>query len=293
MIGRTLYHAKRLMKSDPRVVFHREVTRRQILKSAPLAGTTDPSAEVHVLTSTGDWLNLIWSLKSFYAHVPAKYALCIHGDPNLPAEAVAELKRQFPDARVIEQRQAQDEVLDSLSAFPRCKAFRETNTLSIKSFDFAHYLNAEKMILFDSDLLFFAEPTAFLEYLSPSKNLNVFNRDVSTAYAVELETIKAAGFDIHPEVNSGFGVVHKSSMRHDWMEEFLSIPGLPEGHFWRIEQTLFALCGTRYGIDLLPDDYQVFLQGSVGTKPYRHYVGAVRDKMYAEGMARLKGRLIA
>lgn len=291
LIGRLLYQARRIA-ADPVAAYHRDIVRPSILRLPPLTGTTDTTAEIHVLTSEKDWVNTVWALRSFYAQVPKRYALAIHGDPNLSTEVADALRSHFPDARVIEQKDIREEIIDSLSAYPLCQQFRATNTLSIKSFDFVHTLQAGKMILFDSDLLFFAPPTAFLAQLDADTRCNFFNRDVSTAYAVELSAIKAAGVDVVEEVNSGFGIVHRESMRHDWMEEFLQIPGMPEGHFWRIEQTLFALCSARFGMDLLPDEYRVFLKGPVGDKPYRHYVGAIRDLMYGEGMRKLKGSLL-
>lgn len=288
MLGRLKLAAKRAINFDPKLVYARDHVRPRILKSASVAGTRDTIAELHVLTSSKDWLNLLWSLKSFYHFVDEPYALAIHGDDSLPSEAVAAFQEHFPDARVIQQSTARDEVLASLDEYPRCKKFRETNTLSIKVFDFLHYLSSDKMILFDSDLLFFDKPMAFLDHLqSNGAKANAFNRDVGTAYAIDKSQIEQAGHIIADEVNSGFGVVHKESMPLDWLEEFLSIPGLIDGHFWRIEQTLYALCASRFGVELLPDDYRVFLEGPVGDRPFRHYVGAVRNQMYTEGMRKL------
>lgn len=294
MIGRLVLRARRLAGYNPGVVYHREYLRPRILGLPPLEGTDDASAEVHVLTSERDWLNTIWALRSFYAQVQRRYALVIHGDATLSRTAVETMLRHFPSARVIEEKDIREEVLDSLAGLPYCRKLRETNTLSIKSFDFVHTLQSARMILFDSDLLFFARPEAFLARLeADAPCLNVFNRDVASAYAAEPEVIRASGFDILPEVNSGFGLVYRESMKHEWMEEFLTeIPGLAEGHFWRIEQTLFALCATRFGAILLPDDYRVFLKGRLGNRPYRHYVGAIRDKMYTEGMRKLRAQLL-
>jgi hypothetical protein len=278
---------------SPKIRFFRDFIRPRILKSAPVVDTNDVALEIHVLTSQKDWLNLLWTLKSFYHFSPRRLALCIHADPALSDGAVASLQCHFPKARVISQAVARGEVLDSLAAFPRCRQLRETNILSIKVFDFLHYLQAERMALFDSDLLFFAEPTAWLDYANdPDRRVNVFNRDVATAYAVDEQVITEAGFAIHPEVNSGFGIVHKESMPLEWIEDFLSIPGMLEGHFWRIEQTLYALCASRFGVELLPDDYRVFLDGELGHRPFRHYVGAIRNMMYVEGMRKIKQALL-
>ena len=123
--------------------------------------------------------------------------------------------------------------------------------------------------------------------------MNVFNADVGTAYGIPLAALTALGHEVVADVNSGFGLVLRESLPLDWLEEFLSVPGLIDGHFWRIEQTLFALCSTRLGVELLPEDYRVHLgRGSRG-RPMRHYVGAVRHLMYAEGMRDLAPRLLA
>jgi hypothetical protein len=283
----------RIANIKPRTRYYRDVVRPRIISTAPVRYIDDEALEIHVLTSDKDWLNLMWTLKSFYHFSPRRLSLCIHGDPGLSQEAIAGLRAHFSQARVITQDVARDEVLASLAAYPRCKQLRENNILSIKVFDFLHYLQSDRMALFDSDLLFFAEPTAWLAYANhPDRRVNVFNRDLATAYAVEEHVIRDSGFVIHPEVNSGFGIVWKDSMPLDWIEEFLGIPGMLEGHFWRIEQTLYALCASRFGVELLPDDYRVFLEGPLGDRPYRHYVGAVRDFMYTEGMRKLSPHLL-
>lgn len=76
----------------------------------------------------------------------------------------------------------------------------------------------------------------------------------------------------------------------DWIEEFLALPSLKAGHFWRIEQTLFALCSSRFGFEHLPAEYTVRLEPGLGGRPFRHYVGAIRHLMYGEGMRYLANR---
>jgi hypothetical protein len=97
------------------------------------------------------------------------------------------------------------------------------------------------------------------------------------------------GVELGDRINSGLALVHRESMRLDWIEEFLSIPGIV-GHFWRIEQTLYALCASKYGVELLPAEYDVRLAEGIGSRPSRHYVGAIRHLMYSEGMRHLVRR---
>ena len=92
--------------------------------------------------------------------------------------------------------------------------------------------------------------------------LNSVNPDVSSAYTLEPETVKlACGIEMPQRFNSGLGLIHRESLRFDWIEEFLALPGIL-GHFWRIEQTIYALCSSRFGDDLLPEEYAVRLKGN-------------------------------
>lgn len=273
--------------------YFRDIVRPRILGTPPVGRLDDDSAEIHVLTSQTDWINLVWTLKSFYAESSRRFLLSIHGDPTLPDDAARQLRNHFPEARVITSSEADDAVLPTLREHPNCYAFRSRNALARKIFDFRHFLRGQRIALFDSDLLFFSAPAAWLAHLERrAAKVNVFNGDVSTAYAVPLEKLHEHFGEVIGDVNSGFGIVYPESLRLDWLEEFLSIPGMLGGHFWRIEQTLFALCSARFGVVLLPEDYRVYLEPGLDGRPFRHYVGAVRHLMYSEGMRALAPRLL-
>ena len=272
-----------------RVAWYRDVVRPRILSTPRIAGTTDKRCEIHVLTSKEDWLNLVWTLKSFYIASGRHYALCIHDDGSLAAAELATLGKHFPDARIIRRAVADAKLAEVLRAFPRSLSFRNTNLLAPKIFDFTVFLELDRMVLFDSDLLFFAEPRVFLQRVeNPAYRCNTFNADCHDVYTVEPTEVRTrAGFELLPRVNSGFGLVHRDSICWEWTEEFLALPGMLAGHFWRIEQTLFALCSSRYGAELLPDEYTLGLEPDIGERCFRHYNGAIRHLMYSEGIAHL------
>ena len=77
------------------------------------------------------------------------------------------------------------------------------------------------------------------------------------------------------------------SISFELLEEFLSVPELLEGHFWLREQTLFALCSSKHGAEHLPGEYRVSLEKGIHGRPVKHYVGAIRQLMYSEGMRKL------
>jgi hypothetical protein len=272
-----------------RVAWYRDVVRPRILLTAPCEDTSDKRCEIHVLTSAGDWLNLVWTLKSFYYASGRQYALCIHEDGSLDESAVAALARHFPAARIIRRKEADAKLAEVLRDYPRSLSFRNTNLLAPKVFDFIAYLDSDRMALFDSDLLFFREPKTYLQRVEDLLyRRNTFNADVASAYTVEPGKVRARiGHPLLLNVNSGLGLVHRDSIRWDWTEEFLALPGILEGNFWRIEQTLYALCSSRFGVELLPEEYAVSLKAGLGTRCFRHYIGSIRHLMYGEGIARL------
>lgn len=271
-----------------RTAYYRDRVRPRILNTAPIGDTNDRTCEIHVLTSKQDWLNLVWALKSFYWASGRQYALCIHDDGSLTEDEVASLQRHFPAARIIDRLDADRRMAAALSDYPRCREFRFSNHLAPKVFDFAVYLESERILLLDSDVLFFAEPTELLRRIEdPSYKKNSVNGDIASAYTTDTATARAhAGVELIDRFNSGLGLIHRGSIELDWLEEFLAIPGIL-GHFWRIEQTLFALCSSRFGVELLPPEYDVYLTRGLEGRPSRHYVGAIRHLMYREGIAKL------
>jgi hypothetical protein len=272
-----------------RVAWYRDIVRWRILNTPPIEETSDNRCEIHVLTSQYDWLNLIWALKSFYAASGRCYALCIHEDGTLDAFALSSLRQHFPAARIIRRQEADQRLAYELQEFPRSLQFRAANLLAPKLFDFIAFLQSDRMALFDSDLLFFDEPRAYLSRLEDvNYRLNTFNADCDSAYTVDTKAVRARlGHELLARVNTGLGLIHRDSIKWEWIEEFLTLPGLTDGHFWRIEQTLYALCSSRYGAELLPQEYTVSLKAGIPPRILRHYVGAIRHLMYGEGIAYL------
>jgi hypothetical protein len=287
-IGSLALKVRQKYEHGLQVAHYRDTVRPRILQTRPTTDTTDSTCEIHVFTCAKDWLNLIWALKSFYYNAKRSYALCIHDDGTLAPEHRDILRHHFPNARLIERPAADQYVFEKLANHPRCLEFRKTNHLSPKLFDFPAYMETDRMLLLDSDILFFAEPTDLLKRIeNPAYTLNTVNGDTDSAFTVDPALVKEkCGFELLERFNSGLGLIHKESLDVDWIEEFLALPGII-GHFWRIEQTLYALCSSKFGVELLPPVYDVHLEGNIQGTPSRHYVGAIRHLMYGEGVRRL------
>ena len=112
----------------------RDSVRFRILDTQPIQDTTDRTCEIHVFTCAKDWLNLVWTLKTFYHYSNRHYALCIHDDGTLTDSDRATLQHHFPNARIIERSPADEHIFSHLASYPRCLEFRKTNHLSPQTF---------------------------------------------------------------------------------------------------------------------------------------------------------------
>jgi predicted nucleotidyltransferase len=278
-------------RDDAAAAYYRDIVRPRILQTAPVDGTIDPVCELHVLTCRNDWLDLVWSLKSFYHFSGRRYALAIHDDGTVPPHGIEHLRRLFPQARLINRSDADARIQAELRHYPRCLEFRQSHPVGQKPLDFAAFLESDRMLMYDSDLLFFKQPTALLERIEdPAYRKNVFNADCQNGYTVDPDAVRGQiGLELVPLINGGLGLIHKGSLRADWCEEFLGLPGLLGGPFWwNEEQTLVALCSSRFGAELLPEEYTLRLDPGIGGRPFRHYINRIRHPlMYSEGIRAL------
>lgn len=288
-LGRLIYITRNKYGRGFRVAYYRDLVRPRILNTVPLQNLTDGRCEVHALTSDEDWLNLMWTLKSFYWMSGRRYKLCIHDDGTLGETALGALKHHFPDARLILRSKANAEIAAMLARYRRCLDFRMTNALSAKIFDCLFYLDGDRLLLFDSDLLFFRPPQEYVRRAEdPQYRVNSFNPQNGAPYTLATEELSSAlGYEVYPGINSGLGLIHRGSLDLDMIEKILSIDGI-HSIPWRVEQTVLACLSSRWGVELLPEEYFVRLdKGLHEGQPFRHYVGPIRHLMYSEGMRHL------
>ncbi len=183
-----------------------------------------------------------------------------------------------------------------LAAYPRCQNYRNKIALGQKIFDMAEFSEGERFIILDSDLLFFARPDSVLDWVENQRDECRFIRDVAEASNVSAAEAEARfKITLWPCINSGLCLLPKAAIDLDFCEKCLGETTILNGHVWRVEQTLFALCASRYGRgQLLPHTYEVSLSSDCQHHATaRHYVGQVRNLFYAEGLPRVYKLLLA
>jgi hypothetical protein len=288
------------LRYGPGLLLHRYGTRPRILKTRPVPCPDDAEIEVHTMVCRRDWLNGVWTLKSFRAAAGQPFRLVIFHDGSLTARDEQCLRDHFPGvhlptaaevAPLVEQRLAPiAPTIAELWRSGRCFILR-------KAVDSPLVARRRFVLKIDPDVLFFQRPE---ELLNPEATLagryaayNVHRHRTHRdgMYCFDPVKLNAQfGLDLPTEFNEGLGVVDTS--RTDWpmVERIFAALPLQEDLLFLTAQTIEAIFCVQHGfVPLSPDRYNVEHDDVAVNEQTvaRHYLSKMRDRFYVEGIPRL------
>ena len=217
-----------------------------------------------------------------------------HDDGSLDARAKKRLAGLLAGSRVVARSEADAAAAEALAGYPRCRALRDTLPHSLKFFDVPLFANRERVIVLDTDVLFYGEPAELVSRCAGGGAW--FNEEVPEQYAIERPKLEELlGMEIRRNINSGVSAIGAEIFDFGFAERVLGICGAAWVHPNLVEQTLFALCASRLpGGGLLPRDYEI----SSGLRRrkdsvVRHYAAHSKfGSLFLEGVFDLLPRLI-
>jgi len=263
----------------------------QVLGTAPVYADVPGRAlvEVHLLCHRGDYLCAIWALKTLYRTSGVRWPAVVHVQGACTARMTSRFHRHIPDARVITQDRADARVGEALGdRCPRLVEARRHSPFMMKLIDPVLLASAERIVILDSDVLFFRAPSELCAHVERAPaDAWLFQRDPASTYNLtEADAASAFGIRMPERVNSGIAVVPRSLVDLDFCERMLEHPDVRRPSGW-IEQTLFALCaGARGQVEYLSPSYAISLEPGLdyGALTARHYAGPSRPLLTDEGM---------
>jgi len=264
----------------------------------PLDFPLEKRVEIHLLTSSKDWLFAAWMLASFFYFTRRRWTVVLHDDGSCDAEIFAALTGIFSGLRIVSRPEADDVMKAKLASKPACLDYRRQHALAMKLFDVPAFASTPRVLLLDSDLLFYREPREILEWVDRGIGETWFNADFQHSCNITAEQAREKwGITLWPLVNSGLILLDTAILDLDFCEACLAEGTIwNNGWQWCIEQTLFALCASRMNRGgLLPaSSYEVSYGASAAPGiTARHYVGFVRQQFFSEGLRRLYPTLLA
>jgi hypothetical protein len=284
MIGNLVRRLKFRVQNNSPLVWHKKwFLLPRILNAPPQPIPESADLEIHALVGAKDFVALLWALRSFYYYSGPIASATVHDDGTLTATQCETLAYLFPGVRVIPKSQSDQEIDSFLAPFPNCQRLRKRDLYTIKVFDFPYYARAKRIILLDSDVLFFRRPS---DLIMPCQEC-LFNADVWTCYIYSTAELRDRfGLDVPERINIGLGAMDKECFRFDAFE------GILADHKFRtqtfiIDQTLIAIMASQRGVRLLGPEYRMSLSSGLENVTSKHYTRVVRHLFYLEGLPRL------
>lgn len=248
-----------------------------------------------------DWLNALWTVRSFRHAVKQPFQLVVFCDRSVTEEMQARLRHRLPGADVIPNEVPHPEVKSHFAErFPdlwRLRCDRRFFTLP-KAIDSYACRRHEVVLTIDPDVLFFAPPDELMADLDPARryfgrfNLPRHDADPRGAFCLDPGPLREKfGVELPLRFNCGLGSLNYAAANWEWVEHILrALPPDPQRAFM-LDQTIFWLLAERGGWETLPPERYVLepvdqLAGVVA----RHYFGKTRDLFYLEGIATLLRR---
>jgi hypothetical protein len=289
---------EQLKKHGPRLLWLRFIRRKAILRTPPLPCPDTARIEVHTQVCSRDWLNALWTLKSFGFSAKQPFKLLVLCDRTVPPEAFECFSTHFPGAHVFACDRPSAETRETFAQrFPDLFALREDGrffTLPKVMDSYAHR-RSDVILTIDPDVLFFAEPTEMLADLDPAReyfaHLNEprLTSDPKGTYAIDAASLHAQfGIQLPTRFNCGLGSMNYTKMDWEFIQRVLAaVPPVPERAFM-LDQTVIAIASLTQGWKPLSlDKYAIEPVDSLAGVVARHYYSKTRDLMYLEGIPKL------
>ena len=215
-----------------------EAARRLPPVAAPAAG----APEVCFLTGRRFWYQTAFCLWSLSHHSGQSFTPVFLDDGSFDDALRAECRRIFPGAKIPSREETDTRLEATLPAahFPALRGQRLTY-LHLRKITDAHAGLSGWRLVLDSDMLFFRQPTALLDWCG-APALPIHMQDVQDAYGYPAETLAAlAGHPIPQKVNVGVCGLRSNVLDWEKLEWWCAQLLAKHGTSYYLEQALVAL----------------------------------------------------
>ena len=213
--------------------------RRVLNTPALITGHDNLDFEMHILLGKRHVGMSLWAIKSVLHWAGKAYTVVLHDDGSLTDEHVKIINQHLVNAKVIRRADADALMAEKLVGCPNAYGYRfsrlgsanpngKASVFSLKLLDFSLLSNARKILVLDSDVLFFKRPDAIIDWVNDPA-------DIDCLYCFELYVPirnarnKIIRFEQKPVVplgfNSGLICFERSAFDLAALDEWLGING--------------------------------------------------------------------
>lgn len=272
---------------------------RKILKTKPIICPSASELEVHMQICQRDWINGIWTLKSFYYFVNLPFRLVLLHDGSLDLPQFSYIKKTYKElfpGVVIYSRSHIGQLIQAYfcDKFPTLnKMWHSKRFITLpKILDSFVLSNNEYYLSLDPDVMFFGYPKELIEFIEQRNqlaacwNIPQYRGHSDGMYCFTREEVyRLTNYHLPTSFGTGCGTVNRKAFDWHLVEEvFSQLPILPN-HDFMVDQTIAGLFSAKYGYHPLPRHrYTIEPVDNLHGVITRHYFSKTRDLMYVEGV---------
>lgn len=179
--------------------------------------------EIHVVTSHDHIFYCLWAIKSFVWTSHLTPSIFIHDDGSLSRTDVKILREHLVGVKVISVQEADSKVRGKLEQYPMSRRFCRDSFLAKKIFNVYFFAISEKILIIDSDVLFFSFPRAICSWASSREKIIRYDYDPFDFRGrdKELKIENGLGINYVRYYNSGLQCLYKKVFDLQLIEKFL------------------------------------------------------------------------
>ncbi|MDG2169327.1 MAG: hypothetical protein P8L44_15525, partial [Opitutales bacterium] len=280
-------------KIAARVPKMREALWSDVPKLTPLPEPRVHEIELHMYCGHRDAVMGIFASWSLLRFLEGKGMLYVHSDGSLTEGDIQRWSAVIPGLVAVSKEEADQRVAKVLKdSFKYLYEWRCTHGMSVQLIDAHLFGNSPKIISFDSDVLAFDNPEAFISSVLSNVNDYTWCKDVMDAYSAPRQLIKEL-FGVEMPMRFNGGCLATPRLDIDTFTEVDEIIGIMKqdgridtNHYWST-QTYYAILAARHGtINMMPSNYDTHKGRTRQNSTIRHYVGSdqIRFRFFTEGV---------
>lgn len=254
------------------------------------------NTEIHMLCRKKDADMLAWSLFSFIDQSGICPKVIVHDDGSFDQNAAAKLERKFPELTVLFLKKANELINNRADLSPKFLEYRKYgHKLIYKLTDIFLLSQSGKVMILDSDVLFFDRPQEILDFINDnidcdsliSKHNQTYNMKLSEDYVKKYSILENnAGC-----MNSGIILYKKSKIEFGkLLEYFENTQRKAEDYFVEMSGWGCLVAQTKFKF-LSSDKYQIKNRPNQNTVA-KHFTNPRRHEFYIYGIDMVKRRVL-
>ena len=251
--------------------------------------------EIHTLCQRKDSNMLAWSLASFINKSGICPKVVVHDDGSFDRDTADKLEYNFPELRVLFLKKA-DELINNMTGLsPKLLEYRNRgHKLIYKLIDIFLLSRSEKVMVLDSDVLFFNYPQEILEFINDGNNYDSLISKHDGTYDLKLSENYLKKYDILKNgadtMNSGIILYKKNKIGlNKLLEYFENTQWAPDDYFVEMAGWACLIAQTKFRF-LTKEKYIVKGRPETNTIA-KHFTSPRRHEFYIYGIDMVRKNL--